>query len=63
MEARAQRALPDLRLAIGNNLRTKNVSHFADQNIQLPPQLQERSMGHLQAVPPSTVQSTAFRVE
>ena len=43
MESSAKRPLPDLKLAIGNNLRTKNISHFATQNINLDPSLIDRS--------------------
>ena len=43
MESSAKRPLPDLKLAIGNNLRTKNISHFATQNINLDPSLVDRS--------------------
>ena len=43
MESSAKRPLPDLKLAIGNNLRTKNISHFATQNINLDPSLVDRN--------------------
>ena len=44
MESSAKRPLPDLKLAIGNNLRTKNISHFATQNINLDPSLVDRRL-------------------
>ena len=55
MEATPQRPLPDLRLTIGNSLKTKNVSHFANQNIQLPPHLMITQTGNLQGYQQPTV--------